>query len=172
MISYIRSRTLELLAPRHRLRCTKARWSGIVHELARRGNGNRESGAFLLGRVNNGRREILDAEYYDDLYPHALQYGTITFPSSGYEELWRVCSEKQITVVADVHTHPGAAFQSATDSNHPMIANKGHVALIIPDFAQRPTANNELGIYEYLGGKRWTQQSGLSAEQYFIRTRL
>lgn len=169
MISYIRSRTLGLLAPKHRLRCTKSRWSVIMRELARRGDGVRESGAFLLGRVDGGRREILDVEYYDDLFADALRYGAITFPGHAYDRLWQACREKQLMVVADVHTHPGAAFQSGTDSEYPMIAQKGHVALIIPDFALR-NDNSGIGIYEYLGGKRWIWHAGTSGQQYFIRT--
>jgi hypothetical protein len=36
-----------------------------------------------------------------------------------------------------------------------MISRAGHVALILPDFARPPICTEHVGIYRYLGGKRW-----------------
>jgi hypothetical protein len=60
-----------------------------------------------------------------------------------------------MSVVADVHVHPGGAGQSASDRDHPMISRAGHIALILPDFAQAPLRPESVGVYRYLGDKRW-----------------
>jgi proteasome lid subunit RPN8/RPN11 len=139
-----------------------------MRELARRGSGSRESGAFLLGQVDRrGRREVQRFAYYDDLDPHALDTGIVVFHASGYSALWRLCEETGLAVVADVHTHPHGARQSEPDRKNPMIAQRGHVAVIVPDFAQRVTRGPELGIYEYQGAHQWTDYSGDEAETYF-----
>jgi proteasome lid subunit RPN8/RPN11 len=70
-------------------------------------------------------------------------------------DLWRICRERGEIVLADVHTHPGGAGQSESDRMHPMIAEPGHVALIVPRFAMEPVRLGEIGLYRYLGGFRW-----------------
>ena len=37
-----------------------------------------------------------------------------------------------------------------------MISRAGHIAVILPNFAASPQSRTALGIYRYLGGKRWT----------------
>jgi hypothetical protein len=58
-------------------------------------------------------------------------------------------------VVADVHTHPGSSQQSQSDQAHPMVTRGGHLALIVPNFAKPQVRRTEIGLYRYLGGKRW-----------------
>jgi proteasome lid subunit RPN8/RPN11 len=156
--------------PDHRIRCTRRLWRRIHDELRRRGRGSRESGAFLLGSQQNGRRSILDVVYYDDVAPDSLRFGAILVPSRAYSKLWEECRHRGLEVVADVHTHPGGAYQSSIDSAHPMISERGHVAFIIPTFAMGPAMSVDLGVYEYQGAGSWRDFSGPSATRYFLRT--
>ena len=66
-----------------------------------------------------------------------------------------MCASKRLTVVADVHTHPGDPGQSGSDKANPIVARAGHIALIIPDFASWPVRRRSIGIYRYLGAARW-----------------
>ena len=59
-----------------------------------------------------------------------------------------------LEVVADVHTHPGGVGQSQTDRDNPMIPEVGHVALIVPNFADRADFPGDIGIYEYRGRRQ------------------
>lgn len=156
-------------APERVLFCPKARWHGCIAELRRRGGGEHESGAFLLGeRSSRGsveHRRVLEFVYYDDLDPGCLDSGVVVFDGAGYAPLWRMCREKGLSVVADVHTHPGAAWQSDADRRHPMIATPGHFAIIVPRFARRVPELSQLGVYEYLGAHRWSDHSGTAARR-------
>lgn len=154
----------------HRIRCARPLWRQIHEELCRRGDGRRESGAFLLGKRQQGRRSILDVVYYDDIAPGALRTGAILVPSRAYGRLWEECRRRGLGVVADVHTHRGSAYQSAVDSSHPMISEQGHVAFILPYFAMGPAMSADLGVYEYQGGGSWRDFMGSSATRYFLRT--
>jgi proteasome lid subunit RPN8/RPN11 len=136
-------------------------------ELRRRTEGLHESGAFLLGHREGNRRAIMRFIYYDDLDPLSLDSGIVVFDGSGYGPLWKLCRETGLTVVADVHVHGGAARQSNSDRQNPMIATAGHVALIVPDFAERINSPSELGIYEYEGEHRWRDWSGREANRLF-----
>lgn len=131
-------------------------WQQILIQLAARGRGERESGAFLLGETNgNGSRRVLDVIYYDDLDSACLT-GGISFNGAAYGRLWDQCVERGFAVVADVHTHPGSGVaQSSTDRAHPMIAQAGHIALIVPFFGQRTVSPAQVGVHEYLGDGEW-----------------
>src|SRR5580700_1546560 len=59
-----------LRGPKPRISCDAAVWAAGVRELERRTlNGQRESGAFLLGHDQRGQRRILEFVFYDDVDP-------------------------------------------------------------------------------------------------------
>jgi hypothetical protein len=60
MIFYIVEITRRLLWPRHELSCSWLLWRRLLAGLRERGRGERESGAFLLGRREEGRARIVD----------------------------------------------------------------------------------------------------------------
>ena len=163
----IRATIRAFAAPDHRLACSFRVWRALLSDLRRRGGGRSESGAFLLGEVDRGRRRISRVVYYDDLDPHSLDTGIVVFDGRGYGPLWAICRESGLTVVADVHTHGGVACQSASDRCNPMIATPGHVAIIVPSFARGNIEFSDLGIYEYKGAHRWQDCSGRKASSYF-----
>lgn len=47
-------------------------------------------------------------------------------------------AESGMGVRVQVHTHPGAAFHSATDDDFPVIHTLGFLSLVIPNFALGP----------------------------------
>lgn len=119
-----------------------------------------ESGAFLLGSVDpTGARRIEHYLPYDDIDPRALR-GAIVFDGSRMDEVWGVCRARGLQVVADIHTHPGRSYaQSGTDRANPMMPERGHLALILPNFADRVYAPGEFGIFEYRGRDGWIDHS-------------
>lgn len=165
----VRATIRALAAPDHRMSCPTALWREGLAELARRGQGRHESGAFLLGREDGQRRRVERFVYFDDLDPRCLDAGIIVFDGAGFGPLWALCRQTGLRVVADVHTHGGRAptLQSHLDRDNPMIARAGHIALIVPDFAQSPGTPAELGVYEYLGQHQWRDYSGPRAGRFF-----
>lgn len=160
--------TRRLFAPRHELSCSWWRWQALLAGLRARGQGMRESGAFLLGTAEaSGRRRITDFVLYDDLDPHALDTGIVHLDGRHFGKLWDICRARSLTVVADVHTHPGGAWQSASDRAHPIIARAGHLALIVPNFAAPPVKRGALGIYRYGGGGQWQTVPSARCRQFF-----
>lgn len=136
----------------------------MIHELGRRGQGKREAGAFLLAPLEDSRR-VAHIEYFDDLDPACLR-GNIEIDGHAFSKLWDICDAKKLTVVADVHTHPGpAVHQSSIDKDNPMIAGIGHVALIVPHFAIRRVRPRHVGVHRYCEDGEWTSWFGREAAQ-------
>jgi proteasome lid subunit RPN8/RPN11 len=159
MISSIKAIIRAFAAPNHRLRCKPGLWRELLAELCKRGEGCHEAGAFLLGPEGSGRREVTGVVYYDDLEPEAYSSGVCILHAPAFSKLWAMCREHGLTVVADVHTHPAGAGQSRADRMNPMVAQAGHIAIIVPNFAAAPVATAMLGIYEYRGQHTWFDRS-------------
>ena len=138
----------------NRLNIEKNLWHNLLVELGVRGNGERESGAFLL---TGDEVNITHFIPFDDLDPNCLDTSIIRFSSNGFVRLWNVCAEKSLKVIADIHTHPTAwVGMSELDKEHPMIHIKGHIAMIVPYYATRNYATlKKIGVYRYLGKKDW-----------------
>lgn len=148
--------------------CNRNTWKRILLELRARSLGTRESGGFLLGRREGGCRIILDLLPYDAVDPDSLR-GAIVFDGSYMDVVWDECRRRELQVVADVHTHPGGYGQSAIDQQHPMIPQRGHIGLIVPNFADRLYLPGQVGIYEYLGRGRWENHSARGSEYFAVR---
>ncbi len=132
-------------------------WARLIFDLRRRGAGQRESGAFLLGHNSSNPARVVTYLCYDDIDAEAYQSGAIAFHAIGYAALWQHCKEKRLQVFADVHTHAGADVrQSAIDQRNPMVPIIGHTALVVPHFARTGWWSfNSIGVYEYLGNFKW-----------------
>jgi proteasome lid subunit RPN8/RPN11 len=138
-----------------RIRFHKTDWRELITELASRGQGRRESGAFLLATRGDTSGRVSRVVYYDDLDPDCLQ-GSIQFNGFGFTALWDICVDEGFDLIADVHTHPSAIVaQSGTDRHHPMYPRPGHIALIVPNFAAAPVTAHQVGVHEYLGEEGW-----------------
>lgn len=166
MISSIIATIRAWWAPDHRLCCSSRRWRGLVAELDRRGQRRHEAGAFLLGTTREGRHEVKEVVFYDQLDPAAYAAGICVLHGDAFAKLWAICRQRSLSVVGDVHTHPGAGFQSDSDRTNPMVARKGHIALIVPDFARWPINLNRMGVFEYEGDHVWLDHSPTRAPRF------
>ena len=115
----------------------------------------RESGAFLLGRRGASAATVVAFQFYDDVDPQALSTGIVRLSGAAMNRVWERCGALALEVVADVHTHPAGSGQSGSDRAHPMVGQRGHVALILPNFARSALDLAGVGVYRYLGSKQW-----------------
>jgi len=157
-----------LIAPRHRLSCSPRLWERLLALLRERGQQeSRESGAFLLGVRAGKRARITDFVLYDDLDPHCLDTSIVSFDGRYFDDLWELCRQRGLIVIADVHVHPEGAGQSGSDRANPMISRAGHIALIVPAFARQPVRRRDLGIYEYRRSKQWRIVAPRERQRFF-----
>ncbi|MGO4222803.1 Mov34/MPN/PAD-1 family protein [Lysobacter sp. TAF61] len=140
-------------------------WRSLILELRLRGKGRRESGAFLLGTANgsNGPRRVSAWLNYEQLDPHCAEHDYIRIRTEAFPLLWDYCQARELEVLADVHTHPWGPRQSASDKHHPMVSVCGHVALIVPNFAQGDIHPGDVSVNIYQGGGNWISHYGAEA---------
>lgn len=143
-------------------------WSGLMEDMRRRGRGCREAGAFLLTEADRGDRVVRTWLPYDVLAPESLAYTYVRLESSAFSRLWAWCAEHHVEVVADVHTHPSGPRQSVSDRAHPMVSLRGHVAIIVPSFAQHNPQPLDCSVNVYLGDQRWLSFLGQDAQKLIL----
>lgn len=139
-----------------------------MDDLRQRGQGWRESGAFLLADAVRRDRVVRSWIPYGVLSPQSLAYPYIRLEPAAFARLWSACRENQLEVVADIHTHPGGPRQSPSDRAHPMVALPGHVALIAPRFALHDPRPIDCSFNVYLGNHLWVSLLRRDAETHII----
>lgn len=70
---------------------------------------------------------------------------------------WHELAARREGVRAQVHTHPGEAFHSATDDAWPIIHTAGFLSLVIPDFASGPVGFERTYLAEIQPDGRWVE---------------
>ena len=158
MASLISTLVRCVIGPRPDLVCAVGTWRAGMAELRHRCAGYRESGAFLLGTKGRAA-EIKEFIYYDDIDPDALSTGIVIIDGRKLGALWTHCRTTGQEVIADVHVHPFGYGQSDSDQANPIIAQVGHKAIVIPDYARKATLPGRIGVYEYLGSRQWRDDS-------------
>jgi hypothetical protein len=113
-----------------------------------------------------GRRAVECVVYWtgpttDDLID-GLEHPDHGSTSFGYEvgdqwltEFWKHLALSGRSVRAQVHTHPGAAFHSATDDRWPIVAQPGFLSVVVPDFAAGRPSLDDAWIGRLETGGRW-----------------
>jgi proteasome lid subunit RPN8/RPN11 len=144
------------------LRMPRRLWDGLVAQLhARTGGETHESGAFLLGQMTENCHRVSDVLYFDDLHPEVHARGVVELPAAAFRRLWAIVRQRGVQVVGDVHVHPHSARQSRIDRQNPLIATRGHVAIILPNFARPRIRRWSVGVYVYEGDHQWQAVGGL-----------
>ncbi len=141
------------------LEVPSALWKVLLDHLRKEGAGTRESGAFLLGNKCGPKRVVTHFLPYEKLQPDALHDDYVSLSAASFSKLWKLCRSEGLSVVADIHTHRFGPAQSRSDAANPMIAINGHMAIIVPRFAQGPVQLHDLGLYIYKGNHRWKAYS-------------
>jgi hypothetical protein len=168
MVSLFRILLRTLAGHPPKLICRPLVWNEGVNELKQRAGGKRESGAFLLGRTRGPVRVIEQFLFYEDVDPSCFAHGIVEFDGTRLGRVWEICRKSKMMVVADVHVHPGHFGQSPSDRNNPMIAQAGHLAVVVPDYATRCHLPGRIGVYEYLGARRWRDHSVSGAKTFYV----
>lgn len=86
--------------------------------------------------------------------------------SVGPEELHRInvwLYENGMSLIAQLHSHPGDAYHSDTDDTFPIATTVGALSLVLPNYAVRPFALEECAIYRLMPNAGWMHISKIAA---------
>lgn len=78
------------------------------------------------------------------------------------EELYQInvwLYKNKLTLISQIHSHPGAAYHSDTDDAFPIVAVNGGVSIVIPDFGFGDISVSDWAVYRLIPGNGWVEQS-------------
>jgi hypothetical protein len=74
------------------------------------------------------------------------------------EELFRINKllyEHQLTLIAQVHSHPGAAYHSDTDDAYPIVTVQGGLSIVVPNFGHDAFDLDDWAVYRLSDKNEW-----------------
>lgn len=84
------------------------------------------------------------------------------------EELFRLnvyLHDRELSLVAQLHSHPGRAYHSDTDNAFPIATTAGALSLVVPDFAKNPFSIHGCAVYRLGPDRRWVALAAHNAEE-------
>lgn len=76
------------------------------------------------------------------------------------EELFRMnvaLHQHGLTLFAQIHSHPGAAYHSSTDDELSVVTQIGSLSLVVPNFANEPFSLESVAAYRLSDAGTWDQ---------------
>lgn len=149
------------------LKVPRSLWDDLTRHLNTASAGRQESGAFLLGSVDDaGGREAASFVPYDALEAATLHAQAVRVRTVAFSRLYDLCEQRKQQVIADIHAHPRSARPSFIDRANPMMAVPGHIALIVANYAYLPVRLDEMTFNVYEGPGQWFTAAGRDVANY------
>lgn len=139
----------------------RALWQATWAGLRERGGGVREAACVWLGTRSGTVEHAFDVVYLDDLPGTTARRVQHRTSREGVDMLLACARDRKMSLVADIHTHPGRRVDlSEIDQAHPIEFRVGLLALVLPHFATTEPDITTIGLHEYAGDGRWHTMRG------------
>jgi len=76
------------------------------------------------------------------------------------DELYKInvwLYQNKLTLISQIHSHPGAAYHSDTDDAFPIVAVNGGLSIVIPNFGFDDLSMDTWAVYRLIPDEGWTE---------------
>lgn len=90
---------------------------------------------------------------------------------TGPEELHRInvwLYREKLTLMAQIHSHPGRAYHSSTDDEYAVATTVGCLSLVVPDYARAPFDLVRTASYRLDATGVWRPLSAAQAQRLIV----
>ena len=91
---------------------------------------------------------------------YSLEFGLLYAVDA--DELHRInvwLYENNLSIIAQIHSHPNEAYHSETDDAYPIVATKGGISIVVPRFAVDPIDIKNWAVYRLSSKNSWVELS-------------
>jgi len=118
----------------------------------------------------SSRRE--DARLVVEAYrpEHVAEPDRFWIPAASMDSLMEHLREHRLSLVAQVHSHPKAAFHSSADDKYAIVRHEGALSIVVPEFAAGVTAGSFTGrsaFFSLDASNSWNEIPGESLPEHF-----
>lgn len=145
----IRRRRVPYPGPGSRLYLPAVIWEESLQALRRYG-GYEAEGLVFWGGVIGGAGETLVTSLL--VLNHAPQGAAVRPTPEAMRAVLRTLQARDEKMVAQVHSHPGAAFHSPGDNQRPASSHPGYISIVVPRFGQGVYSLADCAVYEFREG--------------------
>ena len=121
-----------------KLRCSRAVVDRTIDLLQEAGSVGTERAVLWL--AHRATDPALVVEAY--LPKQKAELDLFIIPREGMTEMMRHLREGRLSLVAQVHSHPGRAYHSRTDDREAIVRHEGSLSVVAPNFARSLTAQS------------------------------
>lgn len=129
-----------------------------AHAHLQRVGGQGLEGFVLWAGVRDGTTFRVSATHIPVQAGHRLAHGVCVTVDG--EELHRLnvwLFEQRLTLAAQLHSHPGAAYHSDTDDAYPIATTLGALSIVVPNFAAGPFSLARCAVYRLQPDQGWVR---------------
>lgn len=127
-------------------------WDDTLAHLRRCGRGHAECVVLWTGPIDASG--VVDAALHPEHTATGLHY---RLDQRWLDRLHLGLLRERRTIRAQVHTHGGAAFHSATDDAYPAVNTAGFLSLVLPRFAVGAIPRADMWLAELAADGGWQQ---------------
>lgn len=127
---------------------------------------NRVEGVALFAGKEDGNTFHVEKTIVPEQEAMSLEEGLLY--SVDGDELHRInvwLYENKMSLIAQIHSHPGRAFHSSTDDAYPIVATVGGISIVVPDFASREMEISTWAVFRLSEENEWVELSSTEKNQ-------
>lgn len=131
-----------------------------AYELMRYAGENRVEGVALFAGYEKDNEFYIIQTIIPKQTAYRLEVGLLYAVHA--DELYRINAwlyENNLSVIAQIHSHPNEAYHSETDDEYPIVATKGGISIVVPRFAVDPIDINNWAVYRLSSENYWVELS-------------
>lgn len=142
----------------NRINIPKSCINTVYDHLRAMGTSRLEGVALLAGYEDDHGNFQVEATIVPEQESKNMEDGLL-YSVSG-DELHRInvwLYQNKLTLITQVHSHPGVAYHSDTDDAFPIVAFEGGVSIVIPDFGFGPASPTQWAVYRLQAEGNWVK---------------
>ena len=146
-----------------RIRVPRARVEDVAAHLCDMGRQGVEGVAFWAGRRATGGFDVLATIIPTQT---GLRSDSGVAVRVDGDELFRMnvwLHQNQLQLVAQIHSHPGAAYHSDTDDDYAIMTTVGGLSIVVPNFGRDAIRLEECAVYRLDARQGWVDLSVANA---------
>jgi hypothetical protein len=139
-----------------RVLCTRAIFADTIARLQQGGRRGHERLVLWLAR--DGSVPVAICEVHEPEQETAMD--SFYLPPPSMRAVMQHLRHNRLRIVAQVHSHPGAAFHSSADDRWAIVRHVGALSLVLPRFAASTTPDNflhEAKVYALSPANTWLE---------------
>lgn len=129
----------------------------IMNHLRGAGHDGHEGLGLWVGRPDGSRFDVTEALIPRQIHRRTEDGVCVILAPDGLHELNVWLYRHKLTLIAQIHSHPGRAYHSGTDDAYAVATTVGCVSIVVPNFARAAFEMARVATYRLNEQAQWVE---------------